>query len=75
MRSESADRKAGKKQNEQGLTVHSFRSILTDLATLTINRIQPGDPDLPTFDKLANPTPIQSQALSLLGITLQLPKA
>ena len=75
MRSESADRKAGKKQNEQGLTVHSFRSILTDLATLTINRIQPGDPDLPTFNKLANPTPIQSQALSLLGITLQLPKA
>jgi transposase len=75
MRSESADRKAGKKQNEQGLPVHSFRSILTDLATLTINRIQPGDTDLPTFDKLANPTPIQSQALSLLGITLQLPKA
>src|SRR5215210_1792567 len=59
IRSESADRKAGNKQNEQGLPVHSFRSILGDLATLTINRIQPGDPDLPTFDKLSNPTPIQ----------------
>jgi transposase len=73
MRSESADRKAGKKQNEEGLAVHSFRSILADLATLTINRIQPGDPDLPAFDKLANPTPIQTKALSLLGIKLRLP--
>jgi len=74
IRSESADRKAGNKQNEQGLPVHSFRSILGDLATLTINRIQPGDPDLPTFDKLSNPTPIQTEAFSLLGIKLQLPK-
>jgi transposase len=73
MRSESADRKAGRKKNEAGLAVHSFRTILADLATLTINRIQPADPDLPTFDKLANPTLIQTQALSLLGIKLQLP--
>jgi transposase len=75
MRSESADRKARTKQNGNGLAIHSFRTILSDLATLTINRIQPGDPDLPTFDKLSNPTPIQTQALSLLGIKLQLPKA
>jgi transposase len=73
-RSQAADRKAGKKQNEDGLPVHSFRSILADLATLTINRIQPGDKGLPTFDKLANPTPIQTQAFSLLGVKLQLPK-
>jgi hypothetical protein len=74
LRSASADRKAARKQNEDGLPVHSFRSILADLATLTINRIQPGDPDLPTFDKFTNPTPIQKQAFSLLGIKLQLPK-
>jgi transposase len=73
MRSEAADRKAGTKQNEEGLAIHSFRSILADLATLTLNRIQPGDPDLPTFDKLANPTPIQTKALSLLGIKLRIP--
>jgi transposase len=73
LRSQSTERKARTKQNDAGLAVHSFRSILADLATLTINRIQPGDSDLPTFDKLANPTPIQSQALSLLDIKLQLP--
>jgi transposase len=74
-RSESADRKARTKQNANGLAVHSFRTILSDLATLTLNRIQPGDPALPTFDKLSNPTPIQTQVFSLLGIKLQLPKA
>jgi hypothetical protein len=50
---------------------------LADLGTLTINRIQeeagPGDTDLPTFDKLANATPIQAQAFSLLGVKVQLP--
>jgi transposase len=75
MRSRSADRKAAKKQNEQGLPVHSFRSLLADLATLTLNRIQPGDSDLPAFHKLSNPTPIQTQAFSLLGLKLQTPKA
>lgn len=75
MRSKSADSKAAKKHNEQGLPVHSFSSLLTDLATLTINRIQPADPDLPAFDKLSNPTPIQTEVFSLLGIKLQLPKS
>jgi transposase len=74
-RSESADRKARTKHNEEGLPVHSFRTLLADLATLTINHIQPGDPDLPAFPKLSNPTPTQTEALSLLGIKLQLPKA
>jgi transposase len=74
-RSQSADRKAATKQNEDGLPVHSFRSLLADLATLTINQIQPGDASSPSFHKLANPTPIQKKAFSLLGITLQLPRA
>jgi transposase len=73
-RSQSAEHKATTKLNEQGLAVHSFRSILADLATLTLNRIQPGDPALPTFCKLTNPTPIQKKAFSLLGLKLQLPK-
>ena len=74
-RSQSADRKAATKQNEEGLPVHSFRSLLADLATLTINQIQPGDASSPSFHKLANPTPIQKKAFSLLGIKLQLPRA
>jgi hypothetical protein len=57
------------------MAVHSFRSILADLATLTLNRIQPVDPALPSFCKLTNLTPIQKQAFSLLGIKLHLPKS
>jgi transposase len=74
-RSESADRKAGKKQNDDGLPVHSFRSLLADLATLTLNQIQPGDNSLPSFHQLTNPTALQKTAFSLLDIKLQLPKA
>ena len=75
MRSEAAEGKAGTKHNDDGLPVHSFRSLLSDLATLTINQIQPGNASLPTFHKLTNPTPLQKKAFSLLGIRLELPKA
>jgi len=75
MRSEAAECKAGTKHNDDGLPVHSFRSLLSDLATLTINQIQPGNASLPTFNKLTNPTPLQKKAFSLLGLRLELPKA
>jgi transposase len=75
LRSEAAERKAATKQNEDGLPVHSFRSLLSDLATLTLNQIQTGNANLPTFNKLTNPTPLQKKAFSLLGLRLQLPKA
>lgn len=74
-RSESAERKADTKRNDDGLTVHSFQTLLADLATLTINQIQPADANAPTFNKLTNPTPIQKKAFSLLGIKLLHPKA
>jgi len=73
-RSTAAERKAGTKHNDDGLPVHSFRSLLSDLATLTINQIQTGNASLPAFNKLTNPTPIQKRAFSLLGLRLQLPK-
>jgi transposase len=75
LRSEAAERKAATKQNDDGLPVHSFRSLLSDLATLTINQIQTGNASSPTFNKLTNPTPLQKKAFSLLGLKLQLPKA
>ena len=75
LRSAAAERKAGTKHNDDGLPVHSFRSLLSDLATLTINQIQTGNATLPTFNKLTNPTPLQKKAFSLLGLKLQLPKA
>jgi transposase len=72
-RSPAADHKARTKRSQQGLPVHSFRSLLADLATLTLNRIQTGA-GLPSFLKLTTPTPLQKQAFTLLGIKLQLPK-
>jgi len=36
-RSDSADRKAATKRTHDGLPVHSFRSLLADLATVTRN--------------------------------------
>ena len=69
-RSEPAERKALTKQTAEGTPVHSFRSLLADLATLAINRIQPADKTAPAFDKLTTPTPLQHRALSLLGVAL-----
>jgi len=47
--------------------VHSFRTLLGDLATLTRNVVRLGR-DRPTAI-LATPTPTQLRALYLLGLT------
>ena len=73
-RSAAAEQKAHTKRTDAGLTVHSFRSLLADLATLTLNRIQPHPDSLPTFDKLTRPTPTQKRVFQLLGFTLKLPR-
>jgi CHASE3 domain sensor protein len=39
-RSPRAERKAQRKRTDQGEPVHSFQTLLADLATLTKNRIQ-----------------------------------
>jgi Transposase DDE domain len=53
---------------EDGLPVHSFRSLLTDLATLARNTIITAiTPDYP-LTVLTRPTPIQQKAFSLLGL-------
>jgi len=64
-RSESAQRKAASQQTVEGLPVHSFRSLLADLATLTRNRVRMGEH---TFDMLATPTAVQERALELLQV-------
>jgi hypothetical protein len=46
--------------------VHSLETLLKDLATLTKNRMRFGDS---TFDLLASPTPLQTRALELLGVS------
>ena len=71
-RSAAAERKARTKRTAAGGAVHSFRSLLADLATLTLNRIQPRNKALPAFDKLATPTSLQLTAFDLLGVTPKL---
>jgi hypothetical protein len=72
-RSPAAERKALTKQTAEGKPVHSFQSLLADLATLTLNRVQPANKAVPAFDKLANPTPLHELAFSLLGLKIRVP--
>jgi hypothetical protein len=64
--SPAAKRKAKTKKTDDGLPVHSFRSLLTDLATLTRNTVRFGHNK--TFPVLATPTEIQRHTLELLGL-------
>jgi len=69
-RSKRADRKAATKRTDDGAPVHSFRSLLDHLATLTRNRIQPKAPNARAFDMLTRPTAEQARAFQLLGVAL-----
>jgi transposase len=73
-RSQAAKRKALTKQTSEGMTVHSFQTLLGDLATIVKNRIQPKDKKITTFDMLTRPTVIQQRAFDLLRVTLKLSK-
>jgi hypothetical protein len=68
--SQTARRKAHTKRTEDGLPVHSFQTLLADLATIVKNRIQPKLPGVEAFDQVTQPTPLQQQALDLLGVRL-----
>lgn len=48
--------------------MHSLRTLLADLATLTRNTVRFGD-TLPVT-VLSRPTPLQSRAFNLLGLAL-----
>jgi len=70
-RSDSALAKARTQRLADHTAVHSFRSLLGQLATLTKNTVRvPSNPA--TFDKLAQPTDLQTRALQLLGLTASL---
>jgi hypothetical protein len=57
--------KAKKKITDDGLPVHSFRTLLADLATLTRNAVKCGK--APEMTLLARPTEIQHRALGSAG--------
>jgi Transposase DDE domain len=71
-RSPRALAKAAAKHTGNGLPVHSFCTLLGDLATICLNQIQPADPDLPGFQLITTPTQVQRQALDLLGVSHRL---
>jgi len=52
--------------------VHSFQTLLPDLATLTQNQVRPGGADEATLDLLATPTALQQRAFDLLGVSVRL---
>lgn len=67
-RSPRAKAKAATKRTEDGWPVHSFQTLLADLATLTQNQVRPLGADGVTLDILTTPTPLQQRAFELLGV-------
>ena len=68
--SPAAERKAKKKRTDIGQPVHSFRTLLADLATLTRNIVRFGN--TPETAVLASPTEIQQRVFDLLGVKLHM---
>ena len=71
-RSPRALAKAAAKRTGNDLPVHSFDTLLADRATICHNQIQPADPALPGFRLVTTPTPLERQALDLLGVSHRL---
>jgi transposase len=69
-RSSQAKRKEQRKHNAEGLPVQSFAELLSDLATLTRNSIEPEDAPGCRFSQLTQPTAVQRRAFELLEVTL-----
>jgi hypothetical protein len=69
-RSAAAEEKASTKRRPEGQPVHSFRTLLGELATLARNRVRPVDADdTASFELTTTPTPLQREALERLGVT------
>ena len=66
--SDSAKRKSDTKKTREGFCVHSFRTLMEDLGTLSLNEVTlPGSPEH-RFPMITEPTPLQSRAFELLDI-------
>jgi hypothetical protein len=66
--SPAALRKRASKLAADGLPVHSFQSLLRDLATCTLNEMTTTLNEAYSFTLVATPTPIQAQAFALLAV-------
>jgi len=68
--SAAAKAKVASRKTADGHPVHSFRTLLQDLATLTRNTVRLGD--APPAHMLASPTPIQQEVFDKLQVPLTL---
>ncbi|HET7446978.1 MAG TPA: IS1634 family transposase [Methyloceanibacter sp.] len=69
-RSNAGKRKVATKRTDDGLPVHSFGSLLTDLATVTRNTMALTKAKDATFVLYPKLTPAQSRAFELLAVTV-----
>jgi len=68
VRSEQAKAKDAGKRAEDGLPLHSFRTLLKDLGTLTYNITHTTLNPEAKITLTARPTPVQNKAFKLLGL-------
>lgn len=71
-RSVTAQHKARTKLTMEGAPVHSFQTLLDDLATIVKNRLQPKDGSAAAFEMVTTPTPLQQRAFDLLEVGTRL---
>ena len=69
--SPSAQDKARRKRTASGESVHSFRTLHDDLATIAKNRVVVPLADAQPFDLITRPTALQRKAFKLLGVRLK----
>lgn len=69
-RSPRAHRKASTKRTDDMMPVHSFQTLLKDLATITKNCIKPKIPENKTFNRITQPSSLQQKVLDLLEVKL-----
>jgi len=65
----SAKKKKSLRVTTEGLPIHSFETLLAELATRCRNRCRiKSDPNSPTFSQITQPTPLQKRAFELLQL-------
>jgi len=68
-RSPKAERKAHTKRTDDDVPVHSFQTLLDDLATVAKNRVRPQIAIAAAFDLITTPTALQQRAFDLLQVS------
>ena len=67
--SASAKRKKTKRETEDGLPLHSFKTLMAEMATRARHQCRTAsDPDGPTLQRLTEPTTLQRRALELVKV-------